>query len=139
MTDENGRIRTFEVKALYVPSCNVRLLRPNALTDQFQDESILIEATGMRLSGIEDDPNRGSVFARISSTSNLPTSVAFTSSGLHQAECALNTTISVVHNSNINLTQQEKFFLQWHWQLGHPGFKKLTYLFRSGVLSNTEA
>ena len=28
--------------------------------------------------------------------------------------------------------------MQWHWRLGHPGFSKLIYLFRSGALSNTE-
>ena len=70
---------------------------------------------------------------------NLPTSVAFTPKGMHEAAHALNATISVVHDSNLNLTPSQKFFLQWHWRLGHPGFAKLTYLFRSGVLSNSES
>ena len=137
LTDETGNVRTFEVPALYVPSCNVRLLRPNAITEQFPDESITIEENGLRLSGANNEPSRGTVFAKISKANNLPTSVAFTPRGLHEAAYALNATISVVHDSNLNLTPSQKYFLQWHWRLGHPGFAKLTYLFRSGVLSNS--
>ena len=91
---------------------NVCLLRPNAVTEQFPDETITIEGNGLRLSGSDQDPLRGSVYARISKANNLPTSVAFTSQGIQEAAHALNDTISVVHGSNLNLTQYQKFFLQ---------------------------
>ena len=124
---------------MYLPPCNVRLFCPNVVTEQFPDESITLEENGLKLSGSKNDPSRGTVFARISKANNLPTSVAFTPQGIQEAAHALNATISVVHDSNMNLTQYQKFFLQWHWRLGHQGFAKLTYLFRSGVLSNSES
>ena len=43
LTDETGVVRSFDIPALYVPSCNVRLLRPNAVTEQFPDEKSLLK------------------------------------------------------------------------------------------------
>ena len=137
--DANGRVRNLQVKALYVPTCNVRLLRPNAVTDQFKDEVITITDEGLRLSGSTDDLDRGPVLAKISTDNNLPSSFAFNRYGMENAEVALNATISVVHQSNMNLTNAQKHFMMWHWRLGHPSYSRLMYLFRSGILSNTEA
>ena len=137
--DMNGGIRKFKVRALYVPACNVRLLRPHDLTEQFNDETITVVHNGLRLSGSEGDYSRAPVLATISNDNNLPMTVSFTDKGWKQAAMALNATISVVHEANQNLTQSEKCYMQWHWRLGHPGFNKLMYLFRSGVLSNTES
>ena len=139
LIDESGAIRPLEVPALYVPNCKVRLLRPHAIIEQHPDETIDVTDNGMRLSGFDDDPSRGSVLAIISDENNLPVCAAFNNDGLEHASTALNATISVVHSSNLNLSPAEKFFLQWHWRLGHPGFNRLMFLFRSGILSTTES
>ena len=39
----------------------------------------------------------------------------------------------------MNLTEPEKKLLRWHQRLGHISFKRVQALFRSGVLSHTEA
>ena len=139
MMDERGNIRNLKIKALYVPSCSVRLLRPHSITEKFADENINIVKEGLKLSGVTDDPARGPVTAYISKTNKLPMTSCFSEGGLKQAGTALNATISVVHESNLNLSLPQKHFLQWHWRLGHPSFNRLMYLLRAGVLSNTEA
>jgi hypothetical protein len=48
-------------------------------------------------------------------------------------------TLSVVSNSNINLSEPEKELLRWHYRLGHLSFWKIQFLLRSGVLSHSAA
>ena len=45
----------------------------------------------------------------------------------------------MVSNENMNLTDPEKELLRWHQRLGHISFKRVQALFRSGVLSHSEA
>ena len=139
MIDVNGNIRKLKLRALYVPSCNLRLLRPHAVTDMYPDETLSIVEKGILLSGALEDSSRGPIMAELSSTNHLPFTTCFSNHGLVKAGTALNATITEVHESNLNLTAAEKFYLQWHWRLGHPSFNKLMHLFRSGVLSCTES
>ena len=138
LIDEKGVVRPLEVPALYVPNCKVHLLRPHSVIEKYDDESISMKEYGMKLSGSTNDTTRGSVSAIISKANNLPSCIAFSDKGLTEAATALNASISVVHSSNTNLSQSEKFFLQWHWRLGHPGYNRLMFLFRSGVLSTSK-
>jgi hypothetical protein len=48
---------------------------------------------------------------------------------------AMNTTITEVHEANHNLSEPEKELLRWHYRLGHISFRKIQFLFRSGILS----
>ena len=137
MMDDVGGIRTFEVKALYVPKCKVRLLRPHAITEKYHDESISITDHGLKLSGSQTDLSRQSLSIFISPSNNLPTCSGFTLDGISQAQTALSASVSVVHDSNVNLTNAEKHFLQWHLRLGHPGYNRLMFLFRTGALSTS--
>ena len=93
MMDERGNIRQIKIKALYVPSCSVRLLRPHSITEKYKDENITIIDEGLKLSGVTIDPARGPVTAFISKTNKLPMTNCFSEGGLKQAGTALNTTI----------------------------------------------
>ena len=64
MVDVNGKVRKMKVKALYAPTCNLRLLRPHSFTENYPDETINIVADGIMLSGAVEDPDRGPVLAR---------------------------------------------------------------------------
>ena len=139
MIDLSGNIRKFQLHALYVLSCNLRLLRPHAITEQNPDETIAIVENGMHLSGAVDQVDRGPILAELSDINHLPHTKCFNNAALIIAGTALNATISAMHESNLNLTAAEKFYLSWHWRLGHPSYAKLMHLFRSGVLSNTES
>ncbi|KAI2512071.1 hypothetical protein MHU86_2359 [Fragilaria crotonensis] len=70
---------------------------------------------------------------------NLPTSDAFNGQDPFKAADALVATITEVHETNHNLSEAEKELLRWHYRLGHIGFKKIQFLLRTGVLSQTEA
>ena len=70
---------------------------------------------------------------------NLPTSDAFNGQDPFKAADALVATITEVHETNQNLSEAEKELLRRHYRLGHIGFKKIQFLLRTGVLSQTEA
>ena len=114
MVDVNGKIRKMKVKALYVPTCNLRLLRPHSLTEKYQDETISIVSEGIMLSGSINDENRGPVLAQLSDTNHLPYTTCLGNKGLIKTGMALNATISTVHESNLNLTAAQKYYLLWH-------------------------
>ncbi|KAL7569263.1 hypothetical protein ACA910_016815 [Epithemia clementina (nom. ined.)] len=44
----------------------------------------------------------------------------------------------VISFENFNLTEPQKELLRWHYRLGHMGFKKVQFLFCSGVLATAE-
>ena len=139
MVDVNRKIRKIKVKALYVPTCNLILLRPHSFTEKYPDETINIVSEGIMLSGSVNDENRGPVLAQLSDTNHLPFTTCVGNKGLIKAGMALNSTISTVHESNLNLTAAQKYYLLWHWILGHTSYSKLMHLFRSGVLSNNQS
>ena len=69
----------------------------------------------------------------------IPTLTGYDYNSCDQVDAALNTVISEVHSSNLNLNPSQKELLKWHFRLGHCGIKKIQFLFRSGVLSHSEA
>ena len=91
------------------------------------------------MSGIESDQNRNPLSIRVFPATNLPTSVAFRYNGCEAAASASNNIISLVSDEIMNLTEPQKERLWWHQRLGHISFKRVEALFRSGVLSHTEA
>ena len=137
--DTTGVLRHFKLKALWVPESQVRLLSTETLLQQYKGENIQLRSGELTLSGIKSDKSKNPVSVRVHSHTNLPTSVAYRYNGCEAAASALNNVISVVSNDNINLTDAEKELLRWHQRLGHISFKRVQSLFRSGVLSHTEA
>ena len=137
--DDTGVLRHFKLKALWVPESQVRLLSTEGLLQQYKDETILLQSGELHLSGATCDRRRNSLTVRIHPSTNLPTSVAYRYNGCETVASALNNVISVVSSENMNLTDPEKELLRWHQRLGHISFKRVQALFRSGVLSHTEA
>ena len=70
---------------------------------------------------------------------NLPMSDALNGQDPFKAADALVATITEVHETNHNLCEAVKKLLRWHYCLGNIGFKKIQFLLRTGVLSQTEA
>ncbi|KAI2488974.1 hypothetical protein MHU86_25626 [Fragilaria crotonensis] len=107
--------------------------------EDFQGETIQVESNRLTLSGVPGDSCRGAVMVLVNLQNNLPTSDAFNGQDPFKATDALVATITVVHETNHNLSEAEKELLRWHYRLGHIGFKKIQFLLRTGVLSQTEA
>ena len=139
MLDTFGNIRMIKVPAYLVSKLKVRLLSTTSLLQAYPDETIIIEAHQLTLSGSPLDASRGQVIARVNPANNLPTSNAHCSADTPKAVAALNFTLNTVHESNMNLTEAEKELLRWHHRLGHLSFRKIQFLMRTGVLSRSEA
>ncbi|KAI2503664.1 hypothetical protein MHU86_10788 [Fragilaria crotonensis] len=137
--DTNGNLRMIKVPAFYVPGIKVRLLSTTSLLQTYQGETIQVESNRLTLSGVPGDPSRGAVMVLVNPQNNLPTSDAFNGQDPFKAADALVATITEVHETNHNLSEAEKELLRWHYRLGHIGFKKIQFLLRTGVLSQTEA
>ena len=137
--DDTGVLRHFKLKALWVPGSTVRLLSTEGLLQECKGESIQLQPGELHLSGLNSDRTRNPVTVRVLPTTNLPTSIAYRYNGCEAASNALNSIISVVSDENMNLSDPEKELLRWHQRLGHISFKRVQALFRSGVLSHTEA
>ena len=66
MVDIYGNIRPIQVPALYVPSCDLRLLRPHSITEMYPDEELAIVQNGIKLSGSMKSSKRGPIMAHLS-------------------------------------------------------------------------
>ena len=136
--DANGTLRTLHLPAYYVPSVSVRLLSTTSLLQTYANESIKVLANRLILSGEASDATRNPIIAMVNPTTNLPTSEAYNPNDTQVATMAMNATITEVHEANHNLSEPEKELLRWHYRLGHISFRKIQFLFRSGILSRTE-
>ena len=137
--DVKGQLRMLKVPAYHVPGSRVRLLSTTSLMQTYPDEDIVLTSSGARLSGCISDPTRGQVIATIDPTNNLPTSTAYDYNDVPKGVEALSATINTTIEGNYNLSEPQKELLRWHHRLGHSGFRKIQFLFRSGVLARTEA
>jgi len=137
--DTSGQLRLLKVPAYYVPKCRVRLLSTTSLLQTYADEKITVQAHCLTLSGIASDPTRGAVVAEVDPRNNLPTSMAYRYNDEMAKPQALQSTIVTVNAANINLSEPEKELLRWHCRLGHVSFRRVQFLMRTGVLSNSES
>ena len=69
---------------------------------------------------------------------NLPTSLSYHYGDTIKATDALTMVISTVDEANSNLTKPEKELICWHCHLDHIGFRKVQFLMRTGVLSQSQ-
>ena len=69
----------------------------------------------------------------------MPTSTAYCYSDAMAEPQALKSAVSTVNAENMNLSEPEKELLRWHCQLGHITFRRVQFLMRSGILSNSES
>ena len=69
---------------------------------------------------------------------NLHTSLSYHYGDTIKVMDALTMVISTVDEANSNLTEPEKELIHWHCCLGHIGFRKVQFLMRTGVLSQSQ-
>ena len=132
-------MRTLTLPAYYVPKIRIRLLSTTSLLQAYADETIKVEADKLTLSGIDGNPKRNPIVARVNPQNNLPTSEAYRHEDTVKAFECLNATIAAVNETNFNLTEPEKELLRWHYRLGHMSFKKIQFLLRTGVLTRGDS
>ena len=109
--DTTGHLCTLKLPAYYVPTSPVHLLSTTSLLQTYADETILIQPHELSLSGTQSDSARPPVSVRINLTNNLLTCPVHCPQDAHKAIEALSMTLSVVSDSNINLTEPQKELL----------------------------
>ena len=137
--DENGMLRSLRIPALYIPSATTRLLSTPSLLRIYQGETVSQTGNGMRLSGIDGDPQRRPIMAYANPFNGLPMSVGYHYGSVTEATQQLANTVSVIHDNNFNLSAAQKEWYRWHCRMGHMDFAKVKFLMRSGVLATSEA
>ena len=128
-----------KLPAYYVPQSPVCLLSMTSLLQTYLGETILMQPHEITLSGLAHDPLRNPVVVHVDPTNNLPTSQIYHYEVPEKAIEALATTLTVVSNNNINLSEPQKELLRWHYRLGHLSFRKIQFIMRTGVLSRSSA
>lgn len=143
---KDGDNLTLQLEAMYVPDLkNTRLLSPQGLWTKEGDPGSFIAHTiddqednyaelWIRKKGKgwkEKDPIQ---VLRVDYDKNdlLPKSLAMVP---ERSEFqALKGAIDMTAKQNSNISKHQKLLLQWHYKLGHIGFKHLRWLISSGVL-----
>jgi hypothetical protein len=87
-----------------------------------------MEPHQLTLRGTQGEFTRSSVTVHVDPSNNLPTCPIFSYGESDKAVEALATTISVVSDANLNLSEPEKELLRWHFRLGHLSFRKIQFL-----------
>ena len=102
--DESGMLRTLKVPAFYAPTSRVRLLSTTSLLNTYKDETISLEQGRLVLSGnaLSNPPTRG-IVVPINRTNNLAVSDARKPNDFEPINHHINSFISEVHHSNLNL------------------------------------
>ena len=113
--DTKGMLRMLKLLAYYVPKSPVCLLSTTSLLQTYSGETILMQPHEITLSGLAHDPLRNPVVVRVDPTNNLPTSQIYHYEVPEKAIKALATTLTVVSNDNINLSEPQKELLRWHY------------------------
>jgi Reverse transcriptase (RNA-dependent DNA polymerase) len=144
MFDDTHKLRIIEVPAYYAPDARTRLLSTSHLLQTYEGEEIAMQATRIRLTGIQGDPRRQPITVHVSPVNNLPTNYAYgdvqpTSPVIEPVNDPLVcNVISTVSEENRNLTPAQKELLRWHYKLGHIDFRRIQYLLRLGLLATND-
>jgi len=136
LRDVNGTIATIRTKAYHIPDAEVRLFSPQVYFQENSGGSYLINKDTTLLTL----PNGKQLTFPFFLGNNLPMDVEPTPTGLsfedlHEVASKL-IAISVVDETNANLTSEKKELLGWHWKLGHIGFDWLRRLMRPRNVDN---
>ena len=152
--DVHGHVRVLRLRALFIPTSDVRLLSTADLLQAYPGETVTQHADRIILSGISGDHRRNPVVIELNGATNLFESPCVHTSEATAAMASVQIPFGTIHPSNhpqafaavatisienSNLSAPEKELLRWHQRLGHIAFSKVRHLFRAGILSNTEA
>ena len=149
VTDDRGRIIKLEMEAYYVPSlpADLRLISPQGLrTVEGHRASVTCHSSD------DSSPGYAELFIRRNAAgwqktpplhvktiqydgrNNLPILHLTLPNGSHTHLNMLTAALCVTDSHNRNLTNAQKELLQWHFRLGHVGFKHLQWMIRAGRL-----
>jgi hypothetical protein len=118
VSDSTGELQTLKTKAVYCPQSTVKLLSITALLQEYANETILMTATGLTLSGCKTGTRHtDSFYVSIDGKCNLPTSQAYRHSCHDELPKSLIAAVSVVERNNHNLGEAGKEWLRWHFRL----------------------
>ena len=112
--DTDGQLRCLKLPAYYVPACKMRLLATTSYLETYQPEQICGDHTYLGFTGIPGDPTRGRIEGRVNPSNRIPTMTGYDYGSCESAVAALTSSISEVHDSNMNLTPSQKELLKWH-------------------------
>jgi hypothetical protein len=152
--DDKNRPFLFRHTALYIPTCNKRLLSCQSFSDFCGDETgslyefVLRSHLGyMRVQACTDSVSTKqilpSVTCRIDPGRNLPVcrGVCLGQNQKHanskQDLLCAEAHLCVTDESNQNLSGAQKHLLQWHFRLGHLSFRAVQSILRSKALGNS--
>ena len=126
-----GKIIELKLRALHVPECDVRLLSPQQLRQEYPSEITLmdIQKQCVRIEFPEG------VFDCPLNESNLPVMRLTTPTDSESNVKAFNA--CVMAEANQNLTPSQKELLKWHSKLGHIDLKQVQRIMKTGALGWT--
>ena len=136
----DGTMRTFFIRALYVPAANQRLLCPQSYLQQIKKSEPKnrehVKLTDLALS-IVGHSHLPVVEIPFHAQSNLPVTLCFTEKGMQQQHLALNN--CVTNSTNKNLDPSQKELLKWHFRLGHISMAAIQHLLGTGTLAHSDS
>ena len=136
----DGTMRTFFIRALYVPAANQRLLCPQSYLQQIKKSEPKnrehVKLTNLALS-IVGHSHLPVVEIPFHAQSNLPVTLCFTEKGMQQQHLALNN--CVTNSTNKNLDPSQKELLKWHFRLGHISMAAIQHLLGTGTLAHSDS
>ena len=130
-----GKEATLQTKAYHIPKAEIRLFSPQVYFQEHDGGSYLITKDHTVLT-LEDGTQLTFPFFP---GNNLPMAFEPSEFSPSSANVVVNDleaipsrliAVSVVDESNANLTSEKKELLAWHWKLGHIGFQWLRRLMK---------
>lgn len=133
----DGTVRTFDVPAVHVPSCQSRLLSPQSyLQDEKASHHENMKVVMNKNRMVVMDSNKEVLEVPYLESNNLPALQMFNNKkSMDESLSALNSCVTA--ETNQNLTQSQKFLLQTHWKHAHRNMQSIQQLLRSGALGST--
>ena len=123
---KKGKLVIVEVEGYYVPECKVKLLSPQQYLREMNGGRLIVDKDGAVYKGVD-----GQVLNLDLAFANLPFARAYSLSTEAQLDSAYH--ICPTNSNNINLNNNEKQLLRWHYKLRHCGFGLLQWISSTNI------
>jgi hypothetical protein len=129
LVNDNGDVREIETEALHVPSACVQLLSVQRYCTQMKDgASFHIDDNGCYFT-FTNKSGGGKLSFDLEAKKMLPqTSVVKQQWSRRMITKSKHKAYTVVSADNLNLDNNQKTLLEWHWKLGHYNMNWIRYL-----------